>query len=169
MSNSVYFSHGKDSKPWGIKIRAFADVAQGLGFETFSPDFQGMEDPNQRIKHLLASVKQGSGKLVLVGSSLGAYVSIAASEKLKPHGLFVVAPAVYLPLLDCDSVTPVSPVIEVVHGWQDDVVPAENAVRFAREHEATLHMFEGDHRLIDHLPDIKEIFKRFLLRILENK
>jgi alpha/beta superfamily hydrolase len=159
--------HGKDSRPWGTKIRVFAEVAEAMGCKVHSPDFRGMDDPKQRIQYLLNVVAPNKGKLVLVGSSMGAYVSIAASAELKPDGLFVVAPAVYLPLLECDDVTPVSPFIEVVHGWQDEVVPAENAVRFAREHHATLHMFDGDHRLLAHLPAIKELFKSFLQRVLE--
>ena len=167
MSNRVYFSHGKDSKPWGIKIRAFADVAETLGFETFSPDYQGMDDPGKRVQHLLASVQSGSGKLVLVGSSLGAYVSIIASTGLHPQGLFLVAPAVYLPQLACDEAVPESPLVEIVHGWQDEVVPAENALRFAHKYNITLHMFNGDHRLIEHLPDIQELFSHFLQKVLE--
>ncbi len=169
MSNRVFFSHGKDSKPWGIKIRAFADVAVNLGFETFSPDYQGMDDPEKRVQHLLDSVQPDSGKLVLVGSSLGAYVSIKASASLRPHGLFLVAPAVYLPQLACDEAVPDSPLVELVHGWQDEVVPAENALRFASRHRTTLHMFNGDHRLIEQLPAIQSLFEGFLQRILENE
>jgi pimeloyl-ACP methyl ester carboxylesterase len=166
-NNSVYFSHGKDSRPWSTKIRVCAEVAEAMGFNTFSPDYRGMDDPQQRIQHLLQSVIHTGGKRVLVGSSMGAYVSIAASAEVNPDGLFVVAPAVYLPLPGCNDVVPNSPIVEVVHGWRDAVVPPENALRFAREFSTTLHMFDGDHRLLEQLPEIKLLFQNFLLRVLK--
>jgi alpha/beta superfamily hydrolase len=161
----VYFSHGRDSGPWGRKIQVLAGVAEEQGCQTFSPDYRGMHDPQQRIQHLLKSATRSKGRLILVGSSMGAYVSIAASTLLKPDGLFVVAPAVYLPVPECQDVIPDASIMEVVHGWRDEVIPAENAIRFARENRATLHMFDDDHRMLEQLPEIKLLFRNFLLRV----
>src|ERR1700710_3032760 len=43
--NTVVFSHGKESGPWGSKITAMAAVARGLDLEVESVDYRGMEDP----------------------------------------------------------------------------------------------------------------------------
>ena len=37
-------------------------------------------------------------RLILVGSSMGGYVSTVASVSLKPAGLFLMAPAFYMPI-----------------------------------------------------------------------
>ena len=52
-------------------------------------------DPNQRVEKLFELQPQASENLVLVGSSMGGYVSARASEKLKPQGLFLLAPAIF--------------------------------------------------------------------------
>ena len=36
----VIFSHGKESGPWGSKIRALADVAERLGAQVMSVDYR---------------------------------------------------------------------------------------------------------------------------------
>jgi alpha-beta hydrolase superfamily lysophospholipase len=36
-------------------------------------------------------------EIVLMGSSMGAYVATVAAETIKPSGLFLLAPAFYLP------------------------------------------------------------------------
>ncbi len=38
-----------------------------------------------------------TGHLVLVGSSLGGYVSLAAAPTLHAKGVFLMAPAIYMP------------------------------------------------------------------------
>jgi hypothetical protein len=52
-----------------------------------------------------------------------------------------------------------------VHGWRDDVVPVENSIRYAREHGATLHIVDGDHRMIEQLSLINYLFEYFLVSL----
>ena len=52
-----------------------------------------------------------------------------------------------------------------MHGWHDDVVPADNSIRFAKECKAELHLIDGDHRLTDHVTEITAYLKRFIGRI----
>ena len=54
---------------------------------------------------------------------------------------------------------------EIVHGWNDHVVPVENSIIFAKQHGITLHLIDGDHQLISRLDLIAELFGAFLLRI----
>lgn len=99
---------------------------------------------------------------MLVGSSMGAYVSTVAAEIIKPKGLFLIAPAFYLPGYARTEFKPTTANIEVFHGWEDDVVPPENAWRFCREHRARLHILDADHRLLSILPIMATAFSRFL-------
>ena len=50
---TVIFSHGKESGPNGDKIVALADVAKGQGYTVESPDYRGIDTPDERVKHLL--------------------------------------------------------------------------------------------------------------------
>ncbi len=162
MSKLVIYNHGKDSIPWGEKPLALAEVAKRQGFEFISPDYQASNDPDWRVKQLLALDVSGYESIVLVGSSMGAYVSTVAAEIIKPKGLFLIAPAFYLPGYARTEFKPGTANIEVFHGWQDDVVAPENAWRFCREHRARLHMLDADHRLLSILPMMVTAFERFL-------
>ncbi len=162
----VVFSHGKESGPWGTKISAMAEVARAQGFEVESVDYRGLDDPQDRVTRLLAYCRNLQGRLVLVGSSMGAHVCTSASRLLRADGLFLLAPAFYMP--GFEPLTPEPPEgipLTLVHGWRDDVVPVENSVRWAREHKATLHVLESDHRLQDRLREINVLFEYFLVNL----
>ena len=93
----LVFSHGKESGPWGSKIAAMAEIARAEGFQVESVDYQGIDDPQDRVTRLLAFCKDLRGSLVLVGSSMGGWVSVAGSSLLQARGLFLLAPALYMP------------------------------------------------------------------------
>ena len=105
----------------------------------------------------------GGAECRLVGSSMGAYVATVASEIIRPKGLFLIAPAFYLPGYQCTEFNPSADCIEVFHGWQDEVVPPENVWRFCQQHRACLHLLDADHRLLSILPVMADAFDRFLL------
>lgn len=164
MTNSVViFSHGKESGPWGTKIKALASVAASLGCGVESVDYTGLPDPDERVARLLDQAsRHDNATTILVGSSMGGYVATLASETIRPAGLFLIAPAFYLPGYACRNPRPCSGKTVIVHGWFDDVVPPTNSIRFAAEHQAELHLLRGDHQLIDNLPAIEKLFAQFL-------
>lgn len=162
----VYFAHGKESGPWGTKIQALAKVAQRLGFEVESPDYSALMNPEERVKMLLDLNPRARRHLVLAGSSMGGYVSTVAAASLKVSGLFLLAPAFFLPGYAVQKFESQARLTAVVHGWQDELIPAEHAVRFAKEHQADLHLLSSDHRLVSVLPQIEQIFECFLDRVL---
>ncbi len=164
MNKTVYFAHGKESGPWGTKIRALAEVAKARGFEVVSPDYSAIESADLRAEKLTEMVEKNSskGQLILAGSSMGSYVSTIASEQLQPDGLFLLAPAFYLPGYNNQNPTPCAKNILAIHGWKDEVVPVGNAIRFSQQHQTTLHLIKGDHRLTAQLPQLCLLFDRFL-------
>mgnify|MGYP003387953438 FL=1 len=97
---------------------------------------------------------------------MGGYVSTVASAKLNPAGLFLMAPAFSLPIYAEQNPVPKASAICVVHGWRDEVVPAEHGIRFAAQHHAELHVLDADHRLNEVLPIVRLLFERFLQPIL---
>lgn len=162
---AVYFSHGQESGPWGTKIRAMSAAVAALGCRVESIDYRGIEDPAERVDKLIAVCRDLSEPLVLVGSSMGGHVATAAAEAVKAAGLFVLAPAYYMP--GFEDMTPQAPAIPIVivHGWRDDVVPVENSIRYAQQCRATLHLLDGDHRLTDNIDEINEYLVRFVRQI----
>jgi alpha/beta superfamily hydrolase len=165
--NVVYFSHGKESGPWGIKIKRLARIALSRGFAVESPDYQGLDDPDARVAKLLSLEPAAIDKLVLAGSSMGGYVAAAASEKLSVQGLFLMAPAVLLAGFGRQDIAPRAAVKTAVHGWGDDVIPPEQAVRFCRDHHIGLHLLNCGHALIEALPTVEALFAHFLDQVVQ--
>lgn len=163
--NLVIFAHGMESAPWGTKITALAAIARQKGFKPESPDFRHSQDFDERVRHLLALQPECSGKLVLAGSSMGGYVAAHACAQLRPAGLFLMAPALYFDGYaaepeDCPALC------TVVHGWQDDIVPVERALRFARPRQAELHLLDDGHTLSARIPVLEKLFAELLERVL---
>jgi alpha/beta superfamily hydrolase len=162
MTKLVIYNHGKDSTPWGEKTLAFAEVAKRHGYEVESPDYRDQVNPDARVQQSLAIDWSNYSKIVMVGSSMGAYVATVAAEKVPAaSGLFLLAPAFYLPGYQRTEFKPLKHT-QVFHGWQDDIVPPENAWKFCRQYHCRLTMLDSDHRLIDQLPLLTEEFDRFL-------
>ena len=163
--NLVCFAHGKESGPWGSKITRLAEVARARGFDVISPDYSHTQDPKERVWHLLDKVKPQAQRLVLVGSSMGGYVSAVACAHLKPQALFLMAPALYFPGWDEEPLS-VPRLCCVVHGWRDDIVEPERGRRFAQKHGAELHLLNSGHTLNDQLPMLALLFDDLLARTL---
>lgn len=159
---TVVFSHGQESGPWGTKIRAMADTVKNLGCAVRSIDYQGIADPTARVDKLLAEAAEIDDTLVLVGSSMGGHVATAAADALKASGLFLLAPAYFMPGYEELTPTPPNLPICIVHGWNDDVVPVENSIRFAASCNAELHLLDGDHRLAANIDEINYYLRRFI-------
>lgn len=163
----VYLTHGKESGPCGTKMIALADIARSKGFKVQIPDYSDLSDPDKRVERLIDICGESVVTTVLVGSSMGGYVSTVASSIINPDGLFLMAPAFYLPDYNEQEPVPHSSQTVIVHGWNDDVVPVCNSIEFARNHGAELHLVNSDHRLISQLPQIKKFFALFLDEIIE--
>ena len=171
----IIFSHGKESGPDGGKIRALAALAVDLGFSYESVDYGDLPDhPDERVVRLKDRVPACDEDVVLVGSSMGGYVSVAAACDLlekagdfshRIKGLFLMVPAVYLPGYERQVLKVKLPKMSIVHAWGDDIVPYENSLKLAQQHQADFHVFAGGHRLQEPLQDVKRVFTGFLQSI----
>jgi predicted esterase len=166
MKKLVIYNHGKDSSPWGKKTLVFAEVAKRHGYTVESPDYRELLNPDDRVKQLLAMDLSDYDEIVLMGSSMGAYVATVAAETIKPIGLFLLAPAFYLPGYLRTEFNPPADHTLVIHGWQDSIVPPENSWRFCKKHHIHLIMLNSDHRLISELPGLADAFERFLMGLM---
>ena len=165
---TVIFSHGQESGPWGTKIRAMSGRVIGLGCKAESVDYQGIEDPSERVTKLISECESVRDTLILVGSSMGGYVATAAAAEVGAAGLFVLAPAYYMP--GYEDLTPEPPDIPIciVHGWGDDIVPVDNSIRYARQCNAELHILDSDHRLTANIDEINYYLQRFVESVSGN-
>lgn len=166
--SDVVFSHGKESGPMGSKIQCLMEEANRFGLKTISVDYRNCATASERVALLNDTLKQLDAppqQVVLVGSSMGGYVSTVVANNLPVAGLFLMAPALWMPAEEyaIQSYQPLTSKVEITHGFNDDVVPCENSIRFAREHEGTvLHLVPDDHRLRASLDFLACQFKRFI-------
>lgn len=158
----LIWCHGSLSQPWGEKSKHLADIAKEVGLTMDAVDFQGMENPDRRVDKLRARMEDMDKPVILAGSSMGGYVAAAAAKGADVLGLFLLAPAFYLPGYDTHVFSGLPSAITVVHGWNDDVVPSDNSIRFAGLHKASLTLLPDEHRLSESLETVGVLFHHFL-------
>lgn len=166
---TILFAHGRESGPWGVKIRALTKVAERHGCQVISRDDTDTLDPELRVSRLVAETQSIEGSIILVGSSMGGYVAAVASGQVNPVGLFLMAPALNMPGYENHNVTPVGRELEVVHGWDDDVVPFSGVLDFSRNHSAILHLVPAQHALVEQLDWLGTVFDLFLRRCMQTE
>lgn len=171
MRGHCILSHGFESGPDAAKVTALADVAARLGFSHERPDYTDLDarrdvsplgDVAARVERLRGLVRAASqaGPVVLAGSSLGAWVSGRVSLEFPVAGLFLMAPPVRLnaahPLEAARVPT------SIIHGWYDELIPADDVVAWARPRGARLLLVEDGHRLSAHVDTSAEAFASLL-------
>lgn len=163
----VYFAHGKESGPWGFKIKRLAQIAEQRNCDVESVDYTDLMDPDLRVDRLLDLLAHETDDFVLVGSSMGAYVALVVSATVEARAVFLMAPALYIPSWKKQRYHSKSPHVEIVHGWSDAVIPVENSIRYARDADCTLHLISGNHALNESIEAVERLFDRFLCSVLD--
>src|SRR5258708_28912368 len=74
---------------------------------------------------------------------MGGHVAAAAASRLGARGLFLLAPAFYMAGYEEYTPQDVAFPTAIVHGWHDVIVPVGNSIRWAREHQAALHLLKS--------------------------
>lgn len=166
----LIFSHGKESGPWGFKIKRLAVIAEARNCSIDSIDYRDCMDPDLRAERLVEHLDQQSPQdTILAGSSMGGYVSLLASASHAVAGLFLMAPALYMPGAKQQHYSSSAAHIEIVHGWSDDVIPPQHSIDFARQADCNLHLIQGDHALNSSIETVESIFDDFLVRVLQTR
>ncbi|WP_163931455.1 alpha/beta hydrolase [Paraferrimonas sp. SM1919] len=161
----IYFSHGKESGPWGSKITALAGVAKAYGYQVDSIDYRGIESPDERAQKLIHILQKETQPYLLVGSSMGGYVSQLASEVCNPVAVFLMAPALFMPGYKQQQYHPHNN-LTIVHGNNDEVIPFQHSQRLKLTPPSqVLHIIEGDHSLNSSLAQVKALFEVFLQKL----
>lgn len=161
---TVIFSHGKESGPYGSKITHLMNIAKTLGYHTLSIDYRDLINPEERLSRLVNEAQKYE-TVILVGSSMGGYASLVASEYVNPLGLFLLAPAVYIPGYEHQEYHPRAKESHIIFGYNDEVIPVENGIKLALATQMPITLIPSDHRLNDDIEYIGELFNLFLLKI----
>lgn len=162
-------SHGLESGPDATKVTALAAVCEELGWDSVRPDYldlDAMKDAGrigERVERMLEHAR-GRERVVLAGSSMGAFISALGSLELEVAGVFLIAPPIQVQgfdqHLDVDDVP-----MSIVHGWDDELIGYEQVVEFAHSRRAPLLLLDDDHRLSRQVPRVAEAFRQFLLSL----
>ena len=166
----VIFSHGHLSSPQSRKIQVLAPLTEALGFETDAIDYSDLQDdPYGRVDRLCAAIEALESPPLLVGSSLGGLVSMAAAERFEVAGLFLMAPALFMEDrvpggTVREAYAPKTEHVCLVHGWHDDIVEPERSLRYAAASGTTLHLLPADHGLDGALDQIGLLLTDFIKR-----
>ena len=170
----VILSHGLESGPEATKVSALAKVAEQLGWTHERPDYRDLdagrraEDIAARVERLAARALAHDGPLVLAGSSMGAFISgeVAMRCGAALRGLFLMAPPIAMPgwwptPLDAPRGLPTV----VVHGWDDELIPATQVIDWCASRKAELRLVDDSHRLTAHVEYSARCFADLLQRV----
>lgn len=171
MPGHCILCHGFESGPDATKVTALADVAQRLGWTHERPDFTDLDakhdvsplgDVVARVRRLLAisNAAHPTRPLVIAGSSLGAWIAGQVSLQRPVAGLFLMAPPIRLHAefpLDAAAVP-----ISIIHGWDDELIPAAQVVEWAQSRHARLLLVDDSHRLSAHVAASADAFAALL-------
>lgn len=168
MSGHVIISHGLQSGPNATKAAAIAQACDLLGWSSERIDYCDLDalmpplgDVMSRIDRLECAVRVSRGQIVLAGSSMGAFISAQVSLRVPVQGLFLMAPPIKLQGYDMDLQTADIP-LSVVHGWHDEIIPADNVIAWAKQKQARISVVNDDHRLSAHVDFCAQQFALFL-------
>lgn len=167
MKGHVIISHGLQSGPNATKASALAKVAEQLGWTHERPDYRDLDalgelgDVPARIARLRESALRVNGPLLLAGSSMGAFISARVSLDVPIIGLFLMAPPTHLDGYTFKLEAARVPT-HILHGWDDELIPADNVVQWARLRRDHLVLVNDSHRLAAHVDLCAQEFAYFL-------
>lgn len=171
MRGHCILSHGFESGPDATKVKALAEAAERLGFSHERPDYTDLDarrdvsdlgDVAARVQRLLqlAQAAAARGPLILAGSSLGAWISGAVSLQVPVQGLFLMAPPIRLST--AHPIQAANVPTSIIHGWDDELIPAQDVVDWAQARRNRLLLVDDSHRLSDHVQASAEAFAALL-------
>lgn len=170
MKGHVIISHGLESSPDATKATALAKTAEALGWTQERPDYRVWDndfsrsrlgDVHGRLARLHEIASRVQGPLVLAGSSMGAFISARVSLQVPVLALFLMAPPTQLEGYDVRLEAAKVPT-QIVHGWDDELIPATEVMRWASARRDRTVFVNDSHRLAGHVDFCAEEFGRLL-------
>jgi len=175
MHGHCILCHGFESGPDATKVTALAEVANRQDWTHERPDFTDLDakrdvsalgDVPARVQRLLgiALAAAAKGPLVLAGSSLGAWIAGQVSLQVPVAGLFLMAPPILL-----DAAHPLAAArvpTSIIHGWDDELIPAAQVVDWAQSRRARLLLVDDGHRLSAHVAASANAFAELLTMVV---
>jgi predicted alpha/beta-hydrolase family hydrolase len=168
MRGTILLSHGSGSGPQATKVGALAALAERRGWRTQRPDYREDDAHGHaasvapRLARLNAAIAACDAPPLLVGSSMGAFVSALASLEHPVAGLFLLATPEAIPGFDVALDLRQDVPALLVHGWRDEVCPLDDIYAFAGRRQLPLLVLDDDHRLGSSLAAIERQFALFL-------
>ncbi len=176
----VILSHGLESGPEATKVSALAEVAETLGWTHERPDYRDLDargrlgDVGARMARLRERAHLARGPLVLAGSSMGAFISGEVAAELaedamanaRLRGLFLMAPPVALQVWPKPLLAPQNVPLMVLHGWNDELIPAQAVTEWCALRRAELRLVDDSHRLAAHVAYSARCFAELLQRVV---
>ncbi len=164
----VFLSHGLESGPGSTKIQALKTLAETSDkVQAYAVDHRSSKDPAVRLTQMqdaIAASGAAPENIILAGSSMGGWVCAQTSAQTPVLGCFLLAPALALPNYPQSSPHIQARYVQIIHGWDDDVVPVRPVIEFAREQALPALMLPDGHRLENSLDRIIDEFRAFLSR-----
>lgn len=164
----VFLSHGLESGPGSTKIQAMKAAAEANpGVTAIAVDHRGSRDPAIRLEQMRAAIQSAGARperTILAGSSMGGWVCAQISSEQPVLGCFLLAPALALPSYPQSSPVLGADHTQIIHGWDDDVVPAMPVITLAQQQKLPILMLPDGHRLEQSLARVVAEFQQFLIR-----
>lgn len=162
----VLLSHGLESGPGGTKIQAMKAVADGFpGVTAIAVDHRSTKVPAIRLEQMAEAMAEAGAdpaRTVLAGSSMGGWVCAQTSADSPVLGCFLLAPALAMADYPQSSPKIQARYCQIIHGWDDDVVPVMPVLELAREQALPALVLPDGHRLENSLDRVVSEFRLFL-------
>lgn len=164
----VFLSHGLESGPGSTKIQAIKQAAEELpGVTAIAVDHRSSKDPATRLEQMRDAMEKTGAipeRTILAGSSMGGWVCAQTSTCQRVLGCFLLAPALALPRYPQSKPVIQADHIQIIHGWDDDVVPVMPVIELAQQQKLPMLVVPDGHRLENSLERVVSEFRQFLVR-----
>ncbi|MBJ6136130.1 YqiA/YcfP family alpha/beta fold hydrolase [Marinobacter litoralis] len=162
----VFLSHGLESGPKGTKVQAMKAVAEEFpGVVAEAIDHTSSKDPETRLQQMrdaMAAAGATPERTILAGSSMGGWVCAQTSANTPVLGCFLLAPALALEKYPQSRPTIQAKHVQIIHGWNDDVVPVVPVLELARQQQLETLVLPDGHRLENSVERVSREFRHFM-------
>ena len=174
----LYYIHGYQSDPTSTKGTLFNKTlhAKAIKYRDGKPEDLLIADCLRRI----ADVIKDDNEAVLIGSSLGGFLAAKTALNYPVKHLILLNPAIIPTTVDITKIQDmpqrilfdmkddnlfekkITAEIIILRGTEDDVVPDEWVLAFAKAQEATIILFNDDHSFTLHVDKLPEIIAKII-------